>query len=54
MKQKTEYEAFRDLAEKSKDRLIKLGFPQFTLEDFHDTVRFIDFPHERVTDYSSV
>lgn len=34
-----EYEAFRELAEKSKDRLIKLGFPQFTLEDFHDTVR---------------
>lgn len=40
-----EYEAFRELAEKSKDRLIKLGFPQFTLEDFHDTVtRSIDFP----------
>lgn len=38
MKNKEDYEPFRDLAEQSKDRLVKLGFPQFTLEDFHDTV----------------
>lgn len=35
---KDKYEAFRDLAQQSKDHLIELGFPQFTLEDFHDTV----------------
>lgn len=35
---KEDYEPFRRLAEESKDRLIKLGFPPFTLEDFHDTV----------------
>lgn len=33
-----DYDTFRALSEESKDRLIKLGFPQFTLEDFHDTV----------------
>ncbi|XP_069677985.1 ubiquitin thioesterase otubain-like isoform X3 [Periplaneta americana] len=32
-----EYERFRDLAAKSKDNLVALGFPQFTVEDFHDT-----------------
>ncbi|XP_075224518.1 ubiquitin thioesterase otubain-like [Lycorma delicatula] len=32
-----EYKCFQDLAAKSKDWLIKLGFPQFTLEDFHET-----------------
>lgn len=35
---KNDYESFKKLAEESKDKLIKLGFPQFTLEDFHDTV----------------
>lgn len=35
---KGDYESFKALAEQSKDKLIKLGFPQFTLEDFHDTV----------------
>ncbi|GFO48669.1 ubiquitin thioesterase [Plakobranchus ocellatus] len=32
-----EYKRFLDIAQKSKDELIGLGFPQFTLEDFHDT-----------------
>lgn len=36
---KEEYDKFRDLALKSKDSLVDLGFPQFTVEDFHDTVR---------------
>lgn len=35
---KDEYNKFRDLAFKSKDNLVALGFPQFTVEDFHDTV----------------
>lgn len=38
VKNKDDYEPFRQLSEESKDRLIQLGFPQFTLEDFHDTV----------------
>lgn len=38
VKNKDDYEPFRALSEESKDRLIQLGFPQFTLEDFHDTV----------------
>ena len=29
---------FRNFAAKSKDELITLGFPAFTVEDFHDTV----------------
>lgn len=41
---KEEYDKFRDLALKSKDNLVALGFPQFTVEDFHDTVRF--FSHK--------
>lgn len=32
-----EYDKFCDLASKSKDILVALGFPQFTVEDFHDT-----------------
>ncbi|XP_049835460.1 ubiquitin thioesterase otubain-like [Schistocerca gregaria] len=32
-----EYERFRDWALKSKDNLVALGFPEFTVEDFHDT-----------------
>jgi len=31
-----EYGRFVEIAQKSKDELIGLGFPQFTLEDFHD------------------
>ncbi|XP_011495930.1 PREDICTED: ubiquitin thioesterase otubain-like [Ceratosolen solmsi marchali] len=34
---KDEYEKFRELARKSKENLVELGFPQFTVEDFHDT-----------------
>ncbi|XP_017485536.1 PREDICTED: ubiquitin thioesterase otubain-like [Rhagoletis zephyria] len=34
---KDEYQRFKDLADKSKDKLVQLGFPSFTLEDFHDT-----------------
>lgn len=33
---KDEYESFREVAEKSKDKLIALRFPKFTVEDFHD------------------
>ena len=29
---------FRNFAAKSKDELVTLGFPAFTVEDFHDTV----------------
>lgn len=39
MSNKDEYLRFKELAEKSKDKLVQLGFPSFTLEDFHDTVR---------------
>lgn len=38
VKHQDDYESFQKLSLESKDRLIKLGFPQFTLEDFHDTV----------------
>ncbi|XP_068143530.1 ubiquitin thioesterase otubain-like [Drosophila tropicalis] len=31
------YQEFLRLAEGSKDKLIELGFPSFTLEDFHET-----------------
>lgn len=40
---KEEYDKFRELALKSKDSLVALGFPQFTVEDFHDTVSKILF-----------
>lgn len=40
---KEEYDKFRDLARKSKDSLVALGFPQFTVEDFHDTVSLYAF-----------
>ncbi|KAI5710655.1 hypothetical protein M8J76_008784 [Diaphorina citri] len=33
---KSNYESFRLIAEKSKDKLLELGFQKFTLEDFHD------------------
>lgn len=35
---KEEYDKFRELAVQSKNNLVALGFPQFTVEDFHDTV----------------
>ncbi|XP_055386290.1 ubiquitin thioesterase otubain-like [Condylostylus longicornis] len=34
---KEDYNKFRELALKSKEKLVQLGFPQFTLEDFHET-----------------
>ncbi|EDV98879.1 ubiquitin thioesterase otubain-like [Drosophila grimshawi] len=33
----TAYQEFKILAEASKDKLVQLGFPSFTLEDFHET-----------------
>lgn len=33
-----EYLAFRELAANSKADLVAIGFPLFTVEDFHDTV----------------
>lgn len=35
LQDKNEFSRFRPLAEKSKDELVTLGFPQFTIEDFH-------------------
>lgn len=35
---KEEFDNFYKLAESSKDSLVELGFPQFTVEDFYDTV----------------
>ncbi|XP_068085368.1 ubiquitin thioesterase otubain-like isoform X3 [Anabrus simplex] len=32
-----EYDRFHAIASRSKDGLVALGFPQFTVEDFHDT-----------------
>ncbi|XP_037959790.1 ubiquitin thioesterase otubain-like isoform X2 [Teleopsis dalmanni] len=34
---KEDYVKFVKLAEESKEKLVKLGFPSFTLEDFHET-----------------
>lgn len=34
---KQEYNRFCEIASKSKDNLVALGFPQFTIEDFYDT-----------------
>lgn len=33
-----EFDSFYKLAQSSKDSLVELGFPQFTVEDFYDTV----------------
>lgn len=41
VRHKEDYETFRELAENSKDKLVKLGFPEFTLEDFHSTVKLL-------------
>lgn len=38
---KQEYQRFYDIAAKSKENLVNLGFPKFTVEDFHETVSFI-------------
>nr|CAG4645700.1 EOG090X0AE1 [Lynceus sp. MCZ IZ 141354] len=37
---KTDWERFYNLAKESKEELLQMGFPKFTLEDFHDT--FVD------------
>jgi ubiquitin thioesterase protein OTUB1 len=37
IKNKKDYDAFKQIAINSKEKLVKLGFPQFTIEDFHDT-----------------
>lgn len=34
----TDFEQFYKLVETSKNSLVELGFPQFTVEDFYDTV----------------
>lgn len=35
---KKEYDKFYEIAKNSKDILVALGFPQFTVEDFYETV----------------
>lgn len=35
---KEEYEKFQKYVRDSKDSLLALGFPKFTVDDFHDTV----------------
>ncbi|GFS60063.1 ubiquitin thioesterase OTUB1 [Trichonephila inaurata madagascariensis] len=34
---KQEYKRFKEIASKTKEDLVSLGFSQFTIEDFHDT-----------------
>lgn len=43
VRHKDDYEEFRVLAQESRDKLVRLGFSKFTLEDFHDTVIFCCF-----------
>lgn len=38
LEKREEFDAFYKLAEVSKNSLVELGFPQFTVEDFYDTV----------------
>lgn len=38
LEKREEFDAFYKLAENSKNSLVELGFPQFTVEDFYDTV----------------
>lgn len=40
LENKDEFNEFYNLAENSKDVLVELGFQQFTVEDFYDTVSF--------------
>lgn len=44
LEDKQEYQRFYDIASKSKETLVNLGFPKFTVEDFHDTVRILWYP----------
>lgn len=46
--------SFYDIVSKSKDDLIELGFPQFTLEDFYDTVSFIFYENNIVEELNKV
>lgn len=39
---KDDFDNFYKLAEDSKDGLVALGFQQFTVEDFYDTVKLIN------------
>lgn len=38
LEKRDEFESFYKLAESSKNPLVELGFPQFTIDDFYDTV----------------
>lgn len=38
LEDKGRFNLFFELAERSKEGLVSLGFPQFTVEDFYDTV----------------
>lgn len=38
IKNKDEFKKFRQVIEESKAKLIQLNFPQFTIEDFYDTI----------------
>lgn len=38
LENREQFDAFYKLAEDSKKTLVELGFPQFTVEDFYDTV----------------
>lgn len=40
LEERNEFDAFYKLAESSKNSLVELGFPQFTVEDFYDTVSY--------------
>lgn len=40
---KSEYEKFYKIAKNSKEILVSLGFSQFTVEDFYETVRQFNF-----------
>lgn len=40
---KQEYEKFYEIAKNSKEILVALGFPQFTVEDFYETVSILLF-----------
>jgi len=43
LKDKADLPRFRDAVVRIKDSLLALGYPSFTLEDFHDTVSISSF-----------
>ncbi len=47
-----EFKRFYKLSEESKEELVKQGFPQFTIEDFHETV--IHFLNPFITQFKSI